>query len=142
MRKLSSAFFWVGIIVLAAAVICGITFAVKAETGSFLTFIYWAVGGGLFFMLALSQAFLLDAVADIQGRMAEDRKRDEIRKPVSPSVPLPTPVASSTPPQQTRGTDRMYVAGDGLIVCPQCGQRQRANRIICLNCGTKFQGVE
>lgn len=140
MKKLSSIFFWVGIIVLAAAVICGIVFATKVETGALLTFVYWAIGGGLFFMLALSHSFLLDAVANIQERMAEDRKR-ETHKPASPSAPLPTPVASSTPPQQIRGTDRMYVAGDDLIVCPECGQRQRANRITCFRCGAKFPDV-
>ncbi len=140
MKKLSSAFLWVGILVLSAAIICEIVFAVKVEAGAFLTFAYWAVGGGLFFMLALSQSFLLDSVANIQEKMAEDRKR-ETHKPAAPSVPLTTPVASSIPPQQTHGTDRMYVAGDDLIVCPECGQRQRANRITCFRCGAKLQSV-
>lgn len=52
---------------------------------------------------------------------------------------LEAPVIKKKDPAMPPVPRRPVPRRDDLIVCPMCGQRQRANRTICLNCGSSLE---
>lgn len=133
MKKLSTAFKVVGTLALIAAVLCGAIFAGDAKSGAFLVFVYWAVGGGLFFMFALAQALLLDAAADIKDRTNPSALAKEIAWHLARDQ-------SDAPQNKTAPIQPK----DGFVVCPSCGSQQPEyfdtgdRRMSCSYCGTRF----
>ena len=133
MKKLSTAFKIVGTLALIAALLCGAIFSGDANSGAFLVFVYWAVGGGLFFMFALAQALLLDAVADIKDRTNPSALAKELLWHLSrKQADAPQ---NKTAPIQPK---------DGFVVCPNCGSQQPEyfdtgdRRTACGYCGAQF----
>ncbi len=130
MKKLSTAFQWVGWLVLTAAVICGIVFASNAENGAWLVFLYWAIGGGLFFMFALAQSYVLCVAARADEKM--DKEELEEIKQAKSRAAQPQKTSASTSPVKPIARD-----GYDYITCPICGCNQKSN-MFCLECGAEF----
>lgn len=133
MKKLSTAFKIVGTLALIAALLCGAIFSGDANSGAFLVFVCWAVGGGLFFMFALAQALLLDAAADIKDRTNPSALAKELAWHLSrDQSDAPQNKAKPAQPQ------------DGFVVCPNCGYEQPEHfatgdrRTTCCDCGAKL----
>ena len=133
MKKFSTAFKIVGILALISAVLCGAIFAGEAKSGAFLVFVYWAGGGALFFMVAMAQALLLDAVADIKDRTNPSALAKELAWHLSQAKTDTT--QNKTAPVKPK---------NGFIVCPNCGSQQPEHfdtgdrRISCSYCGARF----
>ncbi|MDD6642721.1 MAG: hypothetical protein PUF80_00615 [Firmicutes bacterium] len=137
MKKLSTAFQWVGWLVLAAAVICGIVFSLNAEDGAWLIFLYWAIGGGLFFMFALAQSYVLGVAARADEKMHKE-ELEEIKQAKSRAA-QPRQVAANTPTVKPVATAPVKpIAHDGYISCPICGSNQQPATTHCFGCGAKF----
>lgn len=130
MKKLSTAFQWVAWVVLAAAVICGFVFARNAEDGAWLIFVYWAIGGGLFFMFALAQSYVLGVAARADEKMHKE-ELEEIKQAKSRAA-QPQKQSASTSPVKPITHD-----GNDYITCPICGCNQKSN-MFCLECGAEF----
>ena len=149
MKKLSTAFKVVGTLALISAVLCGAIFAGDAKSGAFLVFVCWAGGGALFFMFALAQALLLDAVSDIKDRVVPPEMEEDTdwHPPVrqADAQPKPAHYTAATPvipdPAQrikaTKAPPR-----DGFVFCPNCGREQAEyfatgeRRTTCCDCGS------
>lgn len=133
MKKLSTAFKVVGTLALIAAVLCGAIFAGEAKSGAFLVFVYWAGGGALFFMFALAQALLLDAVADIKDRANPSALAKELAWHLSHAKTDTT--QNKTAPVKPK---------NGFVVCPNCGSQQPEHfdagdrRTACGYCGARL----
>ena len=133
MKKLSTAFKVVGTLALISAVLCGAIFAGEAKSGAFLVFVYWAGGGALFFMFAMAQALLLDAVADIKDRTNPSALAKELAWHLSHAKTDTT--QNKTAPVKPK---------NGFVVCPNCGSQQPEHfdtgdrRISCSYCGARF----
>lgn len=126
MKKLSTAFAWVAWLALGVSLICGIVFALKSESGGLLLFVYWAVGGAVSCMFAMSQYFLLKVAARANDKMDADECAAITQRRVQ-----------SKEQNVTDGTAVAKVsAQNGLITCPNCGHKQKASAIVCDQCGT------
>lgn len=71
----------------------------------------------------------IDVAVSLLGRIAEAQKQDDQSAPDAPKNRPVHPLKEA-----------VYPAHDGdKIICPKCGERQPANRIVCFNCATPFK---
>lgn len=128
MKKLSTAFAWVAWLTLGVSLICGIVFALKSESGGLLLFVYWAVGGAVSCMFAMSQYFLLKVAARANDKMDADEcakiKQQKSQGAQSRKVVANTAIVKP-------------IEHDGYILCPICGCKQTSD-MFCLECGVEF----
>ncbi len=123
MKKLSTAFEIVAWLGLSISVICAVIFAVNAESDAVLVFLYWMVGGGLFYLFMLAYSYFLDVASDIKDRLKKESSENQ------PTVNFPD-IAKKIVPV-------MPAMEDGYLICPSCGSRQRSGAS-CLTCGVEF----
>lgn len=140
LKKYASIIRFIGIAVPVLTLIGGIYIAVKLE--SFWYFLGCAVVAALSCIYSLAFAELLDTTGDNTLRLAKLGKAPSASpapaagaaitpiQPIqeAPVTPVPTPIAVVP-----------CSDADGWIICPHCGERQRANRSVCFNCSTPFK---
>lgn len=116
------------------AVIGGIMLAVELQ--SFWYVVYAAIGATLMLLVVFAMAALLDAT-ETNAEMLQTL----MQQAAKPESSAPDTIADATeaivPPAKT--AKRPVPDADGYIVCSACGVRQRANRIVCYNCGARFE---
>ncbi|MBQ6430808.1 MAG: hypothetical protein IJJ99_02900 [Oscillospiraceae bacterium] len=147
LKKYASIIRTLGIVVAILSVIGGILLAVELE--SVWYFLASAISATLFCIFSLAFAALLDETENNSIHLT--KIEGEIRKQPAPATtnkPAPA-VASKTDvaqPIQKESSDQIPAQSpvtplsdsDGYIVCPHCGERQRANRTKCWNCAAPF----
>lgn len=117
MKALSNILKWVGWLVLIASIFCGISNATEAKELPGLVFAYWFVGGGLFCLFSLAQAYTLAAVADIREKLS----------------------ATPQPAQASEENSSPKEINAGYIICPNCHAKQRDERKTCFVCGAALK---
>ena len=129
MKALGNILKWASWVVLVASVICGIVFAQNAEDDALLVFLYWAIGGGLFFMFSMAQSYVLSVAICVKEKIDKDElervKQSEKQMPSKKTYADTSPVRPITHD------------GDSHITCPICGCTQISD-MFCLECGIEF----
>lgn len=115
------------------AVIGGIVLAVELQ--SFWYVVYAAIGATLMLLVAFAMAALLDAT-ETNAEMLQTLMQ-QAAKPES-SAPKTIADAAETIVPTAKTAKRPVPDADGYIVCPLCGDRQKADRTVCFNCGAHF----
>lgn len=120
MKALSNVLKWIGWLILIASIFCGISNATEAKELPGLVFVYWFVGGGLFCLFSLAQAYTLAAVADIREKLS----------------------ATPQPAQASEENSSPKEINAGYIICPNCHAKQRDERKTCFVCGAALKEEE
>ncbi len=108
----------------ALAVLGGIINSVKQNT--YIPLLYISLSVAITLVLIFALAAFFDTTADNSELLEEINKN---LAPADSSEDADHPLPAVTPKSN----------GDGYITCPQCGERQSANRTICFNCSARFK---
>ena len=148
MRKKAAIIGWIAFIFPLLTLVGGVYWATEIE--SFWIFLACALSAWLSYVFISSYSELLES-SDETNTMVRIllEKQEELKKefpdpttsqaPKAPEKETKVPVSVPAPAQKVEATTVIPDPNNAeYVICSNCGTRQKANRILCFNCGATF----